>query len=153
MSHRGFPGGSASKESACSVGDLGSIPGLRRSTGEGNGYPLQYSGLENSMDCIVREVTKSRTRLSNHHIPFPRVYRQWSEECRCSSDRSVGFQTWIVVSFGFFVCTCSPPEVLSRPTTLQQELKFPLPSKTLIAHSFFEILLKFNLMEYVNTGG
>ena len=46
----GFPGGSAGKESTCSTGDLGSIPGTRRSPGKGNGYPLQYSGLENSMD-------------------------------------------------------------------------------------------------------
>ena len=46
----GFSGGSDSKESACNGGDLGSIPGLGRSPGEGNGYPLQYSGLENSMD-------------------------------------------------------------------------------------------------------
>ena len=45
--------GSAGKESACSAGDLGSIPGLGRFPGEGKGYPLQYSGLENSMDCIV----------------------------------------------------------------------------------------------------
>ena len=48
----GFPGGLAGKESTCSVGDLGLIPGLGRSPGEGNGYPLQYSGLENSVDCI-----------------------------------------------------------------------------------------------------
>ena len=46
----GFPCGSAGKESACNVGDLGSIPGLGRYPGEGKGYPLQYSGLENSMD-------------------------------------------------------------------------------------------------------
>ena len=46
----GFPGGSAGKESALNVGDLGSIPGLGRSPGEGNGYPPQYSDLENSMD-------------------------------------------------------------------------------------------------------
>ena len=46
----GFPGGSAGKESACNAGDLGSIPGLGRFLGEGKGYPLQYSGLENSMD-------------------------------------------------------------------------------------------------------
>ena len=46
----GFPGGSDNKESACNAGDLGSIPGLGRSPGEGNGYPLQYSYLENSMD-------------------------------------------------------------------------------------------------------
>ena len=52
----GFPGGSASKESVCNAGDLGSIPGLGRLPGEGNSYPLQYSGLENSMDCIVHGV-------------------------------------------------------------------------------------------------
>ena len=57
----GFPGGSAGKESACNVGDLDLIPGLGRSPGEGNSYPLQYSGLENSMDCIVRGVEKSQT--------------------------------------------------------------------------------------------
>ena len=45
-----FPGGSDDKESACNAGDLSLIPGLRRSPGEGNGYPLQYSCLENSMD-------------------------------------------------------------------------------------------------------
>ena len=48
-----FPYGSAGKESACSAGDLGSTPGLGRSPGEGKGYPLQYSGLENSRDCIL----------------------------------------------------------------------------------------------------
>ena len=52
-----FPCGSAGKESTCNVGDLGSIPGLGRSPGEGKGYPLQYSGLENSMDCIVHGVS------------------------------------------------------------------------------------------------
>ena len=57
----GFPGGSAGKESACNAGDLGLIPGLGRSPGEGKGYPLQYSGLENSMDCIVHGVTKNWT--------------------------------------------------------------------------------------------
>ena len=54
-------GGSAGKESTCNVGDLSLIPGLGRSRGEGNGYPLQYSGLENSVDCIVHGFTKSRT--------------------------------------------------------------------------------------------
>jgi len=49
----GFPGGSAGKESACNAGDLGSISELGRSPGEENGYPLQYSGLENSMDYTV----------------------------------------------------------------------------------------------------
>ena len=57
----GFPGGSAGKESTCNVGDLSSIPGLGRSPGEGKGYSLQYSGLENSVDCIVHGVAKSQT--------------------------------------------------------------------------------------------
>ena len=61
----GFPCDSAGKESTCNVGDLGSIPWLGRSPGEGNGYPLQYSDLENSMDCIVHGVTKSWTPLSD----------------------------------------------------------------------------------------
>ena len=65
----GFPCGSAGKESACNAGDLCSIPGLGRSPGEGKGYPLQYSGLENSMDCIVYRVAKSWTRLSDFHSP------------------------------------------------------------------------------------
>ena len=57
----GFPGGPAGKESTWNARDLGSIPGLGRSPGEGKGYPLQYSGLEKSMDCVVHGVAKSRT--------------------------------------------------------------------------------------------
>ena len=64
----GFPCGSAGKESACNAGDLGLIPGLGRSLGEGNSYPLQYSGLENSMDRIVHWIAKSQTQLSNFHF-------------------------------------------------------------------------------------
>ena len=65
-----FPGGSAGKESSCNVADLGSIPGLGRSPGEGKGCPLQYSDLENFMDCIVRGVTKSQTQLNDFHFLF-----------------------------------------------------------------------------------
>ena len=64
----GFRCGSAGKESAYNAGNLGSIPGLGRSPGEGKGYPLQYSGLENSKDCIVHGVEKSQTQLSNFHF-------------------------------------------------------------------------------------
>ena len=67
----GFPCGSAGKESACNAEDLGSIPGLERSRGEGKGYPLQYSGLEKSMDCIEHAVAKSQTRPSHLHFHFP----------------------------------------------------------------------------------
>ena len=75
----GFPCGSSGKESACNAGDLGSIPGLERSPGKGKGYSLQYSGLENSMACIVHGVTKSQTRLSDFTFTFHFVYlrRKW----------------------------------------------------------------------------
>ena len=67
---KGLPSGSDGKESVCNVEDLGSIPGLGRSPGEGNGNPLQYSYLENPMDrgawqATVHEVTKSWTGLSD----------------------------------------------------------------------------------------
>ena len=71
----GFPSGSAGKESACNVGDLRSIPGLGRSHGEGKGYSLQYSGLENFMDCIVHGVTKSWTLLSDFHLPTYTIFK------------------------------------------------------------------------------
>ena len=66
----GFPGGSIGKESACSAGDPGSVPGLGRSPGEGNGNPFQYPCLGNSMDrgswcAVVHGVTKSQAQLSN----------------------------------------------------------------------------------------
>ena len=64
-----FPGGSAlGKESSCNVENLGLIPGLGRFPGEGNSYPLQQSGLENFMDCVVHGVAKSQKRLSDFHF-------------------------------------------------------------------------------------
>ena len=71
--YMGFPGGSAGKKSTCNVGDLGLIPGLGRCPGEGKGYPFQYSGLENPMDCIVLGVTKSQTHLSSFRFLFSTV--------------------------------------------------------------------------------
>ena len=71
----GFPGSSAGRESACNAGDPPLIPGLGRSPGKGNGYPLQYSSLENSMRCIVHGVAKSRTRLSDFH--FLNIPENW----------------------------------------------------------------------------
>ena len=73
--YRSFPDSSAGKESACNAGDLGSIPRLGRSPGEGNSYLLQFSGWENSMDT-VHGVTKSRTQLGNFHM---------SENCKMLS--------------------------------------------------------------------
>ena len=64
MGPGGFPGGSVGKKkkkSTCNAGDLGLIPGLGRSPGEGNSYPLQYSGMDNSMDYVVHGVLKSWT--------------------------------------------------------------------------------------------
>ena len=76
FSHIGFPGGSEVKASACNVGDLGSIPGLGRSPGEGNGNPLQYSCLENPMDrgaWWATRVAKSQTWLSDFTFTFPHI--------------------------------------------------------------------------------
>ena len=73
-SPEGFPCGSAGKESARNVGDLGLIPGLERSPGEGKGYPCQYSGLENSMDCIIHGIPKSWTWLRDFHFTFLSLY-------------------------------------------------------------------------------
>ena len=75
LSTQGFPGGSAGKESACNAGDPGSGPGLGRSAGEGDGYPLQYSGLEDPADRgawrgAVRGVANSGTRPSDVHVHF-----------------------------------------------------------------------------------
>ena len=89
--YKGFPCGSTGKESGCNAGDLGSIPRLGRSPGEGKGYPLQYSGLENSMDCIVHGVTKSQTRLSNFHYIF-----------KCQ-------QRFYDSIFGYFLFSSHPP--------------------------------------------
>ena len=75
----GFPDGSDGKESTCNAGDLGSISGFGRSPGEGNGYPLQYSCLENPMArgawrAIVHGVTKSWTGLATKHKHIDRLY-------------------------------------------------------------------------------
>ena len=64
----GFPCGSSGKESACNAEDLSSIPGLGRPPGEVKGYPLQYSGLENSTNYTIQGVAKSQTRLSDFHF-------------------------------------------------------------------------------------
>ena len=87
----GFPGGADGKESACSVGNPGSIPGSGRYPGEGNGNPLQYSCLENPMDgeawqATVHEVAKSRTRLSNFtFFLFSKLALWYYWECQRSN--------------------------------------------------------------------
>ena len=77
----GFPENSVGKESACNaVVDAGSILGSGRSAGEEKGYPLQYSGLENSMDCIVRGVTKSQTWLRDFHSFTFTLVKNWENQ-------------------------------------------------------------------------
>ena len=91
---RAFPGGSTCKESTCSVEDLRLTPGLGRSPGEGNSYPPQCSGLENSMDCIVHGVTKSQTQLSDFPCHFP-----------CESPLYIGNHKWFLLfSITLFLC-------------------------------------------------
>ena len=72
-----FPCGSAGKESACNVRDLGSIPRLGKHPGGGKGYLLQRCGLENSMDCVVHRIAKSRTWLSNFHFHYKTLNLTW----------------------------------------------------------------------------
>ena len=91
----GFPGSSVVRNPPAKAGNPGSISGLGRSPGEGNGYPLQYSGLENSMDCIVHWVLNSGTWLSNfyviqfNHLIKDEVWSQFQPVCcdvlRCSA--------------------------------------------------------------------
>ena len=95
----GFPSSSAGKEPACNAGDPSLIPGWGRSPGEGKGYPLQYSGLENSTDCIVHGVAESRTWLRDFyfspssrgplvplcyfHLKLNLMNREGSGNCNC----------------------------------------------------------------------
>ena len=83
--------GSAGKESTYHAGDLSLIPGLERSPGEGKGYPLQYSGLENSMDCIVHGVTESRTQLKDFHFT---LVAQWQRIHLSERETWVQSQGW-----------------------------------------------------------
>ena len=74
----GFPGGSAGKESICNEGDLGLIPGLGRSPGEGEGYPLQHSGLENSRDCVSPWGRKESDSVSDCHLLIYLLQYSWA---------------------------------------------------------------------------
>ena len=86
----GFPGGSDGKESTCNEEDVGSIPDLGRSPREGNSYPLQYSGLENLMDCRVHRVVKSGTRLSTFH------FHHYEDDSICVSFQERAQRYWTV---------------------------------------------------------
>ena len=97
-----FPCGSVGKGSACNAGDLDLIPGLGRSPGEGIGYPLQYSGLEKSMDCIVHAVAKSRTQLSDFHS-FHFTWWVLGYPVLWETRSGGGVPHWIIIS-GWWAC-------------------------------------------------
>ena len=102
------PGISDGKESACNAGDLGSIPGLGRSPGEGNGNPFQYSFLENSMDrgawqAPVHGVTKSQTRLKGQHFHF--LHCIWPRACVISELQSL-FYFLLMISHRMLTLSC-----------------------------------------------
>ena len=114
----GFSGSSAGKEYACNAGDLGSIPGLGISPGEGSSYSLQYSGLENSMDFIVDTVAKSRTWLSDCHFQFS-VKPNWFSEIIKLSHGWLSLQ-FFFSSLGYYLLVYlylpSTPICLSLPS-------------------------------------
>ena len=104
----GFPCGSAGRESSCNAGDLRSIPELGRSPGEGKGYPLQYSGLENSMDSIVHGVAKNWTWQSNFHfqLTISNIEKKNKEEKICPKI-FIEFFVWQKVEISQLYCKVS----------------------------------------------
>ena len=108
----GFPNSSVGKDSTCNTGDPGSIPGLGRSPGEGKGYPLHYSGLENSMDCIFHEVAKSRTRLSDFHTE--RSMKGFKAgDCQIPIYLFMAALLWVFVAVHRLFSSCSEQGLLS----------------------------------------
>ena len=98
------PGGSGSKESTCNAGDLGSIPGSGRSSGEGNGNTLQYSCLENPTDIgvwwdTVHGVARSQTGLCNYHFHFPCIRSIYKNEVFSIYQQQIGKMKSIKVAF------------------------------------------------------
>ena len=120
-----FPGGSAGKESTCNAEELGSIPGLGRSLGEGKGYLLQYSGLENYMDCIVHGVAKIRTWLSDFHtFTFTEILENLKEKylyyMKLVTRRSGLLQFLLSIYFEFGLSHLTSSHVFFAATKLLQ---------------------------------
>ena len=114
----GFPGGSAGKESTCNAGDLGSIPGWEDSPGEGKGYLLQYSGLENSIDCVVHGVAKSQTQLNDFH--FQSGYTQNSEKAMAPHSSTLAWKIpWM-----------EEPGIYTNNEKTEREIKETIPFTT-----------------------
>ena len=113
-----FPNSSVGKESTCNAGDPGLIPGLGRSTGEGIVYPLQSSGLENSIDCIVHRVVKSQTRLNDFHFYFSwcsKVYHSWLQWGKRTKEKML---TTLGASSPTSPCSTLEPNDISHSTTM-----------------------------------
>ena len=96
----GFLYGSAGKESACNSGDLCLIPGLGRSPGEGKGCPLMYSGLNNSMDCVVHGVAKSQTGQSDFHFRMWKPKKKITKELIYNRNKLTGIENKLMVIRG-----------------------------------------------------
>ena len=102
----GFPCGSAGKESACNAGDLGSIPGLGRSPGEGKGYPFHYSSLESSLDCIVHGVTKSQTYWATFTSLSLYIVMKSGDNPLLGRDFIFETQVWFTMDSKFYCSNC-----------------------------------------------
>ena len=143
MFTEGFPCGSAGKEFACNVGELGWIPGLGRSPGEGNRYPPRYSSLENSMGCIVPGVTKSQTWLSDFHFHLYVFTNKQKRERRYHNTTTQGYYSekaaWNLLLWRLFkhakaerwvwCSVISPSLTFSMPVFL---FSWPLPRFTYV---------------------
>ena len=103
----GFPCCSSGKESACNAGDLDSIRGLGRSPGKGKGYPFQYSGLENSINCKVHGVTKSWTRLSHFHFGFHGWLREYTQNRLSRLKSQFDFCSYVTAGKTLSISACT----------------------------------------------
>ena len=128
-----FPCGSAGKESACNVGDLGSIPGLERSPGGGKGHQLQYSGLENSMNYIVHGVAKSLTRLSDFHFTSGWIHTDFRLKREAKSKGGWG----VLSRVGLWVTESNPAHASGFLGQLLRELAYSQPNIARFSRDFF----------------
>ena len=125
----GFPGSSAGKESTCNAEDPSSIPGSGRAAGEGKGYPLQYSGLENSTDCIVHGVTKSWTWLNDFHFTYWDIFTYHAVHSFTSWFLTIGFPLTVNTSSMYLIWYFSRSLESGRDMT-QNQKSSQRPSKS-----------------------
>ena len=156
-----FPDNSVGKESTCNAGDPGLIPGSGRSPGEGKGYPLQYSGLENSMDCIVHGIEKSWTRLSNFHLHLQCVLHldywihQWMTQALRVLPYTEVWDWWFYKASPYSCRTslqvCFPQEILRYSSVLVSQSCLTLwnPMDYSLPGSFVHGILQTRILECV----